>query len=765
VAPRKNTSPQNLPTSHRPLAPRTPIAPNSSHLVERAAQLPQSLTAHDMLALQRTVGNRAVSAFATTLPKKTVQRKVSETVMGKMEEAFQRDFSDVTLHPDSSEAVAVGAQALTRGDEIHFAPGAYQPAGEKGQQLLGHELTHVVQQRTGMVRATETVAGQPINDSPALEAQAQAGGIRAARGEAVGIGGAESGAPATPVQQHFIEYATVVALASMLGVGSGTLLGLVGTFSLVAIYYGLKSCLSRGAKNVEIEDLKAEILKVKESQSEEELLKGSTSEAKDSESKVLPQLPSESTSEVKSPESKSLPQLPLESASEVKDSESKVLPQLPSESTSEVKSPESKVIPQLPLESASEAKTPENKVNPQLPLESASGAKTPESTESPSTSLPEIKAEKSLPNSSKSNNRGRQQGSRKKAPRKQERSASPVTYSEPTYEPVALKLSKSLQSKLKYLEGIEESDVAEWQKSGGLPDSAMAVLLNMNVGKVQEILNHPASLFVGHMATDETIQEQLESIKVQKLNSDKKAQALLVPKDKPKSPGLVALNQRYIGDDDANPFLAREGEQSVITWLSITPNDTLVRDMINAANKTGKSIAELDQLLVNHNPHGYGADVLLSQVMSHGYATVLQALQGTAVENSLKYLELWLAYGVTGNGPLQKLTRFQARFLTVGAQLAVFQDDVEYVNSYDPPSRTGFLDYNFGGQRIVIHTHWNINAKRLVSMHVQDTGINGIELQTWNWFKDIAKEVKEAHNRASGTFIPTTNPTGGKLTL
>jgi predicted SprT family Zn-dependent metalloprotease len=65
-----------------------------------------------------------------------------------MEAAFGQDFSNVRVH-HGHEATIAGAQSFTRGNDIHFAPGLYNPHSPQGQQLLGHELTHVVQQRQG----------------------------------------------------------------------------------------------------------------------------------------------------------------------------------------------------------------------------------------------------------------------------------------------------------------------------------------------------------------------------------------------------------------------------------------------------------------------------------------------------------------------------------------------------------------------------------------------------------------------------------------
>ncbi len=105
------------------------------------------------------------------------------TVQAKMENAFQEDFSDVKVTKDSDEATQMGAQAFTQGDKIHFAPGNYKPHSTEGQELIGHELTHVVQQKQGRVKATTQAKGAPVNDDPALEQEADVMGKKAAGGE------------------------------------------------------------------------------------------------------------------------------------------------------------------------------------------------------------------------------------------------------------------------------------------------------------------------------------------------------------------------------------------------------------------------------------------------------------------------------------------------------------------------------------------------------------------------------------------------------
>ncbi|WP_437719882.1 eCIS core domain-containing protein [Sorangium sp. So ce861] len=122
---------------------------------------------------------------------------IPSPVKAKMEAAFGTDFSGVRVHPSSSRAVALGALAYTQGSEIHVAPGQWAPETTRGQELLGHELAHVVQQRAGRVQATTQYKGIKLNDAPALEAEADAMGARAAHTSA-GLPRAMARAPETP---------------------------------------------------------------------------------------------------------------------------------------------------------------------------------------------------------------------------------------------------------------------------------------------------------------------------------------------------------------------------------------------------------------------------------------------------------------------------------------------------------------------------------------------------------------------------------------
>ena len=95
-----------------------------------------------------------------------------------MEAFFGTSFADVRVHV-GSEAASIGALAFTIGTDLYFAPGQYSPQTTQGQQLLGHELTHVVQQLAGRVK-NPLGSGVAVVQDPALEAEAERMGMRAA---------------------------------------------------------------------------------------------------------------------------------------------------------------------------------------------------------------------------------------------------------------------------------------------------------------------------------------------------------------------------------------------------------------------------------------------------------------------------------------------------------------------------------------------------------------------------------------------------------
>jgi len=76
--------------------------------------------------------------------------------------------SPLKIHYNSLKPQQFSAKAYTRGTDIYLAPGE--------EDSLSHELGHVRQQALGGIQPTRMAAGQPVNDDPLLEAQADNAG-------------------------------------------------------------------------------------------------------------------------------------------------------------------------------------------------------------------------------------------------------------------------------------------------------------------------------------------------------------------------------------------------------------------------------------------------------------------------------------------------------------------------------------------------------------------------------------------------------------
>ncbi|MFJ3723593.1 DUF4157 domain-containing protein [Streptomyces sp. NPDC090045] len=136
--------------------------------------------------MQRTVGNAAV---ARMVQRSSVHRVLDSqgkplepSLRGEMEARLGADFSDVRVHTDQAarqSAAEVGARAYTSGNHVVVG----RNGGDK--HTLAHELTHVIQQRTGPVTGTDTGDGLKVSDpSDAYERAAEANAVRAMSGPA-----------------------------------------------------------------------------------------------------------------------------------------------------------------------------------------------------------------------------------------------------------------------------------------------------------------------------------------------------------------------------------------------------------------------------------------------------------------------------------------------------------------------------------------------------------------------------------------------------
>jgi hypothetical protein len=153
------------------------------------------LTRDRVMNLQRAAGNASVSNL---LQEEDAGSPVHD-VVGKgggspldaktrsfMEAQIGHDFSDVRVHTGgkaSESATSVQAHAYTVGTDIVFGSGQYRPGTPSGDRMLAHELTHVVQQRSGPVAGTPQAGGIKVSDpSDSFERAAEANADRALSG-------------------------------------------------------------------------------------------------------------------------------------------------------------------------------------------------------------------------------------------------------------------------------------------------------------------------------------------------------------------------------------------------------------------------------------------------------------------------------------------------------------------------------------------------------------------------------------------------------
>jgi hypothetical protein len=126
---------------------------------------------HGLTSLQQRVGNQAVQRLlaqrsgegSVELDEGAAKRINRERDRGQpLPEATQRrmggalghDLSSVRVHTDAEADQLnrqLDARAFTTGRDVFFREGEYDPHSTDGQELIAHELTHVVQQGHGQV--------------------------------------------------------------------------------------------------------------------------------------------------------------------------------------------------------------------------------------------------------------------------------------------------------------------------------------------------------------------------------------------------------------------------------------------------------------------------------------------------------------------------------------------------------------------------------------------------------------------------------------
>ena len=126
-----------------------------------AALADASPSAQQQASLQRSANNRPNQ---TGLP---------DQLKSGLEHLSGLDLSNLRVHENSDQPAQLSAHAFARGTEIHLAPGH--------RDKMAHESWHVVQQLQQRVPVTRTLGSTSINDSAALEREADVMGATALR--------------------------------------------------------------------------------------------------------------------------------------------------------------------------------------------------------------------------------------------------------------------------------------------------------------------------------------------------------------------------------------------------------------------------------------------------------------------------------------------------------------------------------------------------------------------------------------------------------
>jgi hypothetical protein len=119
------------------------------------------VSAHEVVALQRLVGNQAVLQMLHSESDSPGTGQMPDAVLQIAAPQPKKQSGGVRVHtgPEAAAAAkALGVQAFTWGRDVFFAEGKYQPHSDAGMRLLFHELAHVAQQDSSSGSGTATEA-------------------------------------------------------------------------------------------------------------------------------------------------------------------------------------------------------------------------------------------------------------------------------------------------------------------------------------------------------------------------------------------------------------------------------------------------------------------------------------------------------------------------------------------------------------------------------------------------------------------------------
>lgn len=143
---------ESAPEKQRPSMTRAPAESGlDASTVQQMQQTMGNTAVQRILAQRQSTGPSAVEddTAAAINSERGQGHKVDSQMAQRAGQTMGHDLSGVNVHTDSAAdqlSQQLGAKAFTTGNDVFFREGAYDPASSDGQQLIAHELTHVVQQ-------------------------------------------------------------------------------------------------------------------------------------------------------------------------------------------------------------------------------------------------------------------------------------------------------------------------------------------------------------------------------------------------------------------------------------------------------------------------------------------------------------------------------------------------------------------------------------------------------------------------------------------
>lgn len=133
----------------------TEASPESSAHVHEILQSDSWAQASSGIMSRYAASNEPTHAhLAIELIRRSRGQRLPTDVAARLSAALGVDISEAVIHTDAAAAEAaksVNAHAFATGKDVFFAAGRYRPGTREGDELLAHELTHVVQDAEGRI--------------------------------------------------------------------------------------------------------------------------------------------------------------------------------------------------------------------------------------------------------------------------------------------------------------------------------------------------------------------------------------------------------------------------------------------------------------------------------------------------------------------------------------------------------------------------------------------------------------------------------------